>query len=381
MGKTSEGTGCMMNTLKRKAFEAPAHNRGLPIYGLWWTPIRIAAYLNGNWKTLNHNQYNTKHLNTLSIGVSPIGVEGDCHFIGWDIDGPGEDVKKLLDALPKNCIPLVSVSGKKGYHCWLFPDRPLGVQTACNFGNAVMQKARIDCEVFPSGERSKALKWPGRVHPETGVKETFVHVDDLSTGYDTDVVLEGLESGVWRTPCEAIELFLKETTVSPQESPDVMQQPLDELKGLIPFPPLSPIENMLIPDGTNLAAIPEIALGLAWLAGRRVNHIGRVFKCILPGHEETKPSAAFYKTGDGRIMYHDFHQRDGDEWFTLGEVYRAVVTGEVKKLRPVYSSRWLCRLALRLGFETDMATAVRAKLSLIEGVFKTLSPLSSAVIN
>jgi hypothetical protein len=364
-----------MSVPERKTHEAPANHRGLPLDGLWWIPARIATYVNGKWKTIHYNQYNTKRFNTLSIAVSPIGIEGDCHFIGWDIDGPGEDVRKLLQVLPKGCVPLVSLSGKKGYHCWLFFDRPLAVQTACEFGNAVKEKAGgVQCEVFPTNERSKALKWLGSVHPETGVKEIFIHVDDLSSEYDTAAVLEGLESGIWRTPCEVIELFVKESSGNPQGNPDVKQKLVSEAEGTRPYPSLSQIDGKLIPDGTSLAAIPEIALGLAWLAGRRVNQIGRVFKCILPGHEERKPSAAFYKTGDGRIMYHDFHQRDGEEWLTLGEVYRAVVTGEVRKLRPVDSSRWLCRLALRLGFETEMAAAVRAKLSVLEDVFKGVFP-------
>ncbi len=99
----------------------------------------------------------------------------------------------------------------------------------------------------------------------------------------------------------------------------------------------------LLPQGVNLATIPEIAFGLAELCGRHVSRIGQAFKCILPGHQEGRPSAAFCYGDNGTIVYHCFHhEKHGTpEFLTLAEVYHAVATGQIRKLSRVEASKLL----------------------------------------
>jgi hypothetical protein len=60
-----------------------------------------------------------------------------------------------------------------------------------------------------------------------------------------------------------------------------------------------------------------------------VEHIGRSFRCVLPGHEDTHPSATLQWDREGRLMYHDWHALHGKSWWTLPEVYMCRVLGHV----------------------------------------------------
>ncbi|HEY8394948.1 MAG TPA: bifunctional DNA primase/polymerase, partial [Thermaerobacter sp.] len=91
----------------------------------------------------------------------------------------------------------------------------------------------------------------------------------------------------------------------------------------------------------------EGALRVLGLDGVR---IGQVFKCVLPGHDERRPSASLYQLEDGAVVYRDWHGRGECELLTLAEVFAAQRTGHVRKLRgrPEHVV-WVWRLAIEAG--------------------------------
>lgn len=93
----------------------------------------------------------------------------------------------------------------------------------------------------------------------------------------------------------------------------------------------------------------SVALAIMGLCGVSVKGVGKAFRCPLPGHKERHPSSALYRCDDGTIMFHDFHQRDGAEWYCLAEVYAACKSGSVKKLGPGEKAVWLLRVLAELG--------------------------------
>jgi bifunctional DNA primase/polymerase-like protein len=77
--------------------------------------------------------------------------------------------------------------------------------------------------------------------------------------------------------------------------------------------------------------------------------LGQGFRCVLPGHSEERPSAALFRDRSGCVVYHDFHERSGWQYFTLSEVYAARVSGRVRKLRGPESAVWAVRLLHAAG--------------------------------
>ena len=79
--------------------------------------------------------------------------------------------------------------------------------------------------------------------------------------------------------------------------------------------------------------------------------IDRGFRCILPGHDDQRPSASLFREPiHGTWVYMDFHRRDGPPAFLLAEVYAAVQTGEVRQLPNHEAAAWKLRLLVDTGF-------------------------------
>lgn len=327
----------------------------------WWQPEK-AAFPNGRqWITVksltSYQQLTAIVKKSQTVAVSPIGVDGQAYFMAWDVDSRDPaDVQALLGALPEGCQPLVSRSGKKGWHVWLFTTEPVPVDVAAAFAKAVAQRAGVACEYLPTGRNSRCLKWPGSTHPETGVQEYFVPLDDLADTerLDTPLILQALSDGHYRTPAAVVTAAVTEPVAVATAETNATRKTTTETD--------------------NLAANPVLAFGLAKLYGRRVNRLGQAFRCILPGHNERRPSAAFWQAHNGTIVYHCFHssKHGTPEFLTLAETYAAVCTGRVLKLRPVEAARWLAALALRLGFKTRLAVAVEDKLASLSLVLHQL---------
>lgn len=78
--------------------------------------------------------------------------------------------------------------------------------------------------------------------------------------------------------------------------------------------------------------------------------LGTAFPCPLPGHGEASPSASLFEMDNGNILLHDWHARDGGEWYTLPEVYAARRYGVVRKLSKPEQVVWLLVLLEQAGF-------------------------------
>lgn len=95
---------------------------------------------------------------------------------------------------------------------------------------------------------------------------------------------------------------------------------------------------------------PEVAIGFLQLCGREGVRIEKAFRCCLPGHIDTHPSAALYAPPGRPFVLHDFHAYSKDEeWFPLPDVLAAVRTGRVRKLSSGERAVWLLRGLAELG--------------------------------
>ncbi|MCG0277781.1 MAG: hypothetical protein L5656_04535 [Thermanaeromonas sp.] len=328
---------------------------------IWWRPAKVALYDRG-WRTLHYPDYTlflatAKGRRSKAISPSPIGVDGKVYYIGFDIDTGPEAVRKLLSALPPNCVPLVSRSGGRngnGYHVWLFPSEPLEVQTAVSFAKVVREKAGVLCEIRPTSRRSLCLKWPGQRHPESGLQEVFVPLDDLNDTerLDTPVILQMLTEGCYRTPIEVVEGFVEAHC---SKKPKTKKQATAKAR---------PAQRV---EGHWLEVFKDEQAGfrLLELFGKhvRVSRLGRAFKC--PVHNERRPSATFIRDSNGLIAFHDWHfEKYGleSEFFTLPELYHALKTkSELHRLDRREQAATAKELAFLLGFTNPLVEEISSK--------------------
>ena len=77
--------------------------------------------------------------------------------------------------------------------------------------------------------------------------------------------------------------------------------------------------------------------------------VGQSFSCVLPGHEESNPSASVYKSDTGLYIYRDWHNKGGKEIFFLPEVYAAIRYKKVVELGKPEFTTWAIRLLVDLG--------------------------------
>lgn len=334
----------------------------------WWAPQSIAVAYSKNGKPAWTTPPRIGDLASYAtFATSPFDTEGKCHFLAFDIDsGKEEDVDCLLQALPKGAVPVISVSGRKGWHVWVYPSEPIRGEVACGFARAVAKKAGVSCETFPSSpEKSRCLKWPGCPHPETGNIETFLEWRGDKHELDTRIMLEAIEGGMFRTPVRVISGM----RLTPQA-------PLGSTGTSTPEPPQKPPIYLLIDRGTQenpsvrlLSAVPKlsladwfkddaVALAMVHRLGARVRRVGAPFCCVLPGHRERRPSASLYQCENGVIVYHDWHaSKFADtnekvlEFLTLSEVYAASVSGVVRELPSAHQqAAWGMRFLMEAGF-------------------------------
>lgn len=84
--------------------------------------------------------------------------------------------------------------------------------------------------------------------------------------------------------------------------------------------------------------------------GVDVSAIGPSFCCPLPGHEETNPSASLWRDEDGLIVFHDWHKRDGIEWYAIPHVYACCTTGKSRRtFKPDFVEPWWARALYESG--------------------------------
>lgn len=115
-----------------------------------------------------------------------------------------------------------------------------------------------------------------------------------------------------------------------------------------------PVENL--PEASSgadwrvLERSEAVARALVEWAGREWRGLGKAFKCVLPGHEERRASAAIWRTSSGELRYRDFHSRDGRGAYHLADVFASLVTGELRVLGPGELPLWTVRMLVDLGF-------------------------------
>jgi len=292
----------------------------------WWRPARLAVFLQGSgWRT----RMDLTPLEAVELGpiaVSPLDQRGKAHLIAWDIDtGKESDVRALRNALPSRLRErlLITLSGKKGWHLWLFLDEPIAAEDAVQFARLVAERAAVQCEIFPSSRGSRCLKWPGQLHPETGKPETFVDPRWLRDAERLDAVaiLELLHYGKYRAPRDEVLAAIRNWG---SKRSDVQAPELESTRIWRP----RTITDVLLGE-------EAVVDHLMREAGREYRGLGKPFRCILPKHEERNPSAAWWQDERGRLIYHDFHHSlEGYRLFSVLEVHHALRTGEVRKLNP-----------------------------------------------
>ena len=329
----------------------------------WWQPAKLAVFLQGSgWRT----RMDLTPLEAVELGpiaVSPLDQRGTAHFIAWDIDtGKESDVRALRDALPSRLRErlLITLSGKKGWHLWLFLDEPIAAENAVQFAKLVEERAGVQCEIFPSSKRSKCLKWPGQLHSETGKPETFVDTRWLRDAgrLDTMVILELLYQGKYRAPKDEVLAAIRNWG---SKRSDVQAPELESHRIWRP----RTITDVLLGE-------EAVVDHLMREAGREYPGLGKPFRCILPEHEERNPSAAWWRDERGRFIYHDFHQRtEGYRLFSVLEVHHALRTGEVRKLSPGEEAQELGLLLRTVPILQDRLYAVlKLNTAILHSLFK-----------
>ncbi len=79
------------------------------------------------------------------------------------------------------------------------------------------------------------------------------------------------------------------------------------------------------------------------------SEVGKTFRCVLPGHSEKHPSTTIQIDKNANLVYHDWHQRDGKEWFTLPEVYASQLNGRCVELSGPSQRKWWDRMRYDAG--------------------------------
>ncbi|SHF64896.1 hypothetical protein SAMN02745218_02790 [Desulfofundulus australicus DSM 11792] len=319
---------------------------------IWWIPKRISYYRRRSWRTVNYPDYrtDTQVAKCKSLAVSPIDINNMCNYLAFDIDSDSiEEVQAILNTLPEGTKPLVSFSGNKGFHVWIFPLQPIQTSEAIKFLKLIQDKTNIQCEIFPSSENSKCLKWPLSQHPKTKKQEVFINPINPKHEYDTLIVLEGLHSEMWRTPSEVIENFVK-------------QYPKEEKRKAHTT---SFKDNKNKKDWLGVFRHENAGFELLKMFDIKIHNtkLGKAFCC--PIHKEKNPSANFIYDSNGFIAFHDWHCTKyglDSEFYTLPELYCALKNkSEITKLDPQKHAEQAKELAFLLGYRNSVMQEVLQK--------------------
>lgn len=360
--------------------------------GLWWHPKRIAiAKMSRSYRSItlfsSDELENYLKNERYAVAVSPEDRRGNVHFIAFDVDsGRRRDMENLYNAILEltGTPPLVSNSGGKGWHLWIFFDKPLGKQTAITISEKIADRAGVlGLQYLSEGEKREekrpavevipaydaCIKLPGQKHPRTGKVEEFIDLEGVP--YDTQAVWEGLAAGMFRVPVEKLFFLLPVRLVKGGEvTKEADKETADEeLKEEVKTTKIEKEAGMSMRDDKiidniwDLTRMEEVALQLT----PGVSRIGQGFYCVLPGHKERRKSAAWYKTDSNVIIYKDFHVRDGHGWYSIPEVYAALKTGKVRKMDWAESTKWLRMLAQEFGYRTTLVLEM-------EKLFQTMQP-------
>lgn len=87
---------------------------------------------------------------------------------------------------------------------------------------------------------------------------------------------------------------------------------------------------------------------------------GKPFKCVIPGHTDSRPSASLWMHRQtGAVMYRDWHEADGDKWYSLPQVRAALGYGRMKRLKGPELATWQIRLLVETGLLAPFEVKIR----------------------
>jgi hypothetical protein len=101
---------------------------------------------------------------------------------------------------------------------------------------------------------------------------------------------------------------------------------------------------------SQLVRHPQTALACAASLALPIDRVGHAFRCVLPGHTETYPSASLYwDPHTGALLYRDWHARGSVAWYTLPDVRASLAFGQALRLRGPSVATWQLRLLVEPG--------------------------------
>lgn len=357
--------------------------------------MQYSIYLKDKgWKTFeNIERINPDDI--ISIAISPLEKNENgqlvCHFLAIDIDsGNFEDVKKITSLFPKDITYFISNSGNKGFHIWIFPDIPMTMPMGYLVLNSIRKKAGMpDVEIFPSSENnSRCIKIPGQIHPITRKKECFIDLNTLTEIENTEDIFQEISQGKHRTDIERLyDLYLEldqgnynniyDESQDDQGISDLDQnkynqtlnsynQTLNYIQSLITK---LDQEVVLVGDYLEIFREDNIGFRILELFGIQVKEpkLGKDFLC--PIHEDNHPSASFWRGNNGYIVFQDWHRKCSNSntyIFTMPELFHALLTGQLRKLRKTEQARYGQIIALALGYVNKLALQQRERLKVLE---------------
>jgi len=113
-----------------------------------------------------------------SLGVYATDIQGHARWLCLDADT--EAGKDALSTIARKMAPgtYLFEPSRRGAHLWRFcPPTPW--KEVRTYGEFLLERAGISCEVFPKGEGRTGVRLPGTLHPKTGTRYPIV---DPATG-------------------------------------------------------------------------------------------------------------------------------------------------------------------------------------------------------
>jgi Bifunctional DNA primase/polymerase, N-terminal len=141
-----------------------------------------------------------------------------------------------------------------------------------------------------------------------------------------------------------------------------------------PSPPRLARETWTAGELLELCRKPQVALDCAAVFERltgqslRLDRIGAPFRCVLPGHTDSQPSASLWWDQFGMLKYRDWHgeavQRDREHagpatWLSLPEVRASLAYGQARWLEEAETWTWQMRLLVEAEIVTPAPVAAR----------------------
>ncbi len=184
------------------------------------------------------------HLNgELTAGIYPVCTDNSVRFMAFDIDiskhyilnsDDAEIERKLEEAgtlalqiaaklTSLSVYPLIEFSGNKGYHVWIFFEKPIQAAIAIKFAEIILAKVdlkayeHIGVEVFPKQSRvgeggiGNLIKLPLGVHLKTGKRCNLLDIKTLNPVNDNQKTLMEAVFTPEKLIC-AVENYLREKT-------------------------------------------------------------------------------------------------------------------------------------------------------------------------